>query len=665
MKSRTGFTIVEVMTVTVVIAILATFVTISLNRQQIQARDAERSTKATLIASSLERYYDDHGEYPSPRALLNTYGGNTGTVVATFLGITDKDVLVMPEATAGTTNSIAPALSTADVVAYVAQSATGNDDCQTNIAGGCDKFTLSYKKEIDGSTVTINSTYQGRPGDYVTPLQAPSKPTLAVVQSGTNLVATSSVPTCSSDPVMTPKYSFREQVGAGAWSAWTSWQAGNTYARGSNTNAVSYTFQVQVRCEAGTTISDTSAASDPRSVTYYTLPTAPSAPTVSLSPAAGTIATSVTATASGASCNYGTLQYLIDYRIDDGTWIAGTWGTGTTRTANSNQGDKYGFRATARCINGTQTLAGSVGAEVTVITGVQAPAAPTVSGTGPTWSWTPSACVTGSSPYYQYRFSYWTGSGWAAGGSWTWTSATTITNPAATSQGVTYGINVQEYCYSGYTNSAYSSAANGGTFVVPVVHVKVQYAALKLLTGGYPSIKIKSFSGACASGLSRYTTIGADYDNTGTYTYRQMTNQSTGVVYPASTFAPAPDGVIYNITNAAVATSSYAEFEIRGHCQNDATGYGQDSGGYYTVLPLYDYGNLHKISSTQYNISCVPDGPTMYCAAGFDSGGSSGTTNTTAKACTVKDNSYSYINDTNTKWSDRFNFGADNVCWTT
>lgn len=663
MKSRNGFTIVEVMTVTVVLAILATFVAVSLNRQQIQARDAERSTKATLIASALEKYYDGHGEYPSARAILNTYGGNTGTVVAAVLAITDKDILVTPTATAGTTNSIAASLGATDVFAYVAQSTVGNTDCQTNLTGGCDEFTLSYKKEVDGSTVTIESTYKGRAGDYVTPLEAPAKPTLAVVQSGANLVATSSVPTCSTDPVMTPRYSFREQVGAGAWSAWGSWQAGTTYTRGSNANATSYTFQVQVRCESGTTVSDTSPASDTQTITYYTLPTAPSTPTLSLSPAAGTVATSATATASGASCNYGTLQYLIDYRIDDGTWVAGAWGTGTTRTANSNQGDKYGFRATARCINGTQTLAGSVGAEVTVITGVQAPAAPTVSGTGPTWSWTPSACVTGSSPYYHYQFSYWDGTAWQAGGSWTWASATSITNVAATSQGIQYGINVTQYCYSGYVNSGDSGAANGGTFWVPVVHVPVQYAALKLLTGGYPSIKVKTFTGACASGLDRYVSVSADYNNTGTYTVRPLIDVSTGTSYP--TFAPAPNGVILKITSQAVAASGYVELNIRGHCQNAATGYGQNSGGYYAVDPVYDYGNLHFISTTQYNNSCVPDGPNMYCEAGFDSGGSSGTTNTGAKACNVKTSSNTYINNTNTKWSDRFNLGADNVCWTT
>jgi prepilin-type N-terminal cleavage/methylation domain-containing protein len=661
---KKGFTIVEIMTVTVILAILATFVIISLNRQQIQARDAERSTKATLIASSLEKYYDKYGEYPSPRALLSTYGGNTGTVVAALLGITDNDILVMPEASAGTTNSIAAALSSSDVFAYVAQSATGNDDCQTNIAGGCDEFTLSYKKEIDASTVTIESTYKGRAGDYVTPLQAPSKPTLAVAQSGTNLVATSSVPTCSTDPVMTPKYSFREQVGAGAWSAWTAWQAGNTYARGSNTNATSYTFQVEVRCEAGATIGDTSPVSDPQSVTYYTAPTAPATPSLSLSPAAGTIATSATATASGGACNYGTLQYAIDYRTNDGTWTTGTWGAGTTQTATSNQGDKYGFRATARCVNGTQTLASSVGAEVTVITGVQAPAAPTVSGSGPTWSWTPSACVAGSSPYYQYQFSYWTTAlGWANTTAWTWTSATTITNPAATSEGMLYGINVQEYCYSGYVNSAYSATANGGTLQIPVTHVAPQYVALKLLTGGYPSIKIKSFASACASGLDRYVSVGTDIANTGTYTVRPLVDVSTGTTY--ATFAPAPDGEIVKITSQAVPASGYVEFEIRGHCQNAVTGYGQNSGGYYTTVSLYDYGNLHFISTTQYNNSCTPDSPNMYCEAGFDSAGTSGTTNTGAKACNVKTSSNTYINATATKWSDRFNLNADNVCWTT
>ena len=191
-----GFTLVEILVSVAIIGILASIVTLNFTTQQVNARDSTRSSKATIIAAALEKYYDEHGEYPSPKAILGTYGANTGPVVASLLSLADKDVLVMPNAPAGTTNSLASALGSTDVIAYVAASTVGNDNCQNNASAGCEQFTLSYKKESDGSTVTINSTYKLRPDDNTSPLDAPAKPTIAAVQSGTNLIATSSVPAC-------------------------------------------------------------------------------------------------------------------------------------------------------------------------------------------------------------------------------------------------------------------------------------------------------------------------------------------------------------------------------------------------------------------------------------------------------------------------------------
>jgi len=832
------------MTVTVVLAILATFVTASLSRQQIQARDTERSIKATLIASTLEKYYDEHGEYPSPRALLNTYGGNTGTAVATLLSITDKDILVTPTASASTTNSITASLSTTDDFAYVAQSTVGNDNCQTNIAGGCDEFTLSYKKEVDGSIVKIESTYKGRAGDYQSPLAATSKPTLVAVQSGVNLVATSSTVICPTEGGLSPHYSFRERTGAGSWGSWGSWQTGDTYTKSGNSDSVSYSFQVQVRCESASNIGDTSPVSDPISITYYLMPAAPATPTVNAvtsgtiamgtsstvtcnygtaqyridyrsnagtwatgawssgtsytiaatdattygfrstarcvngtqtatgatgledtvvyyampaTPAAPTVnattsGTNVTGTSSAITCDYGTEQYRIDYRTNSGAWTTGSWGTsisltiagsnavnygftatarcvnstqiatgatsaedtvvyyampatpatptisaaaygaygaGTTGTVscnygtaqyridwsvngaawgigpwsttlvssqNATEGSRYDFRSTARCVNNTQIATGSTSAADTYIDPIAAPAAPGVSGAtyaAKNWTWSAgSACPAGTWATYQYNFliyaGSWAGTSWIDAG-----TGTNATNAAATSQGIAYDIAVHQNCTSSYTSSGWSADTWGTYFYMPVTQQsRVSHAGMKLLVGSYVSVRIMSFSGSCASGVTPYVLLNADYENTGTYLDYGTWNAVTS-------------GTIISLGSPNPAVSNYVEPHMKLRCMNPYTGYYTGTDSTTWLSEVYDIGNLHKMSTTQYNISCVPDSPTMYCAAGFDSGGSSGTTNTTAKACTVKASSYSYINDTNTKWGDRYNFGVDNPCWTT
>jgi prepilin-type N-terminal cleavage/methylation domain-containing protein len=641
---RRGFTLVEVLIVTVVVAVIASITTISYSRTQADARDNTRAAHAALVASALEKYYDEHGEYPSPRALASTYGVS-GDTVASKLSLTDKTTVLMPKASSSTTNSIAAALGTDDVLAYTATSTVGNDNCQTNAQAGCEAFTLQYKKESDGSTVTITSTNHTRPDDNTSPLEAPNKPTLAAAQSGATIVATSSATACATDPVMTANYSFRTQVGAGAWSAWSSWQTGTSYTTTSPTNGTTYSYQVHTRCVTASQYSDVSSDSDVASVTYYVAPTVPAVPSVGLSPAAGTIATSSTATISGSTCDYGTLQYLIDARTNDGTWSAGSWGTGTTRTVSANQGTKYGYRATARCVNGTQTSTGTVSAEATVITGVSTPGAPSVSGSGPTWSWTPSACSAGSSPYYYYQFSYWNGSGWVAQTAQTWINGNSVTNPAATSQGITYGINVWQYCWSGNVNSAWSAVANGGTFMVPVTGVQVVNAAVRLNSwttstpgpaGTYGGFEVQSFSGTCASGTSRDMALLGNMNFAGyQYETRGVAGWDDGTVgayssYDNKTNGGYPENGYYIVHHYINSGNSYAYSRITpgsanatnlmltayARCRNVSTNAMSGVSG-----AAYHYGIMYSINSGgngDFAISCRPSTyGASRCAAGY------------------------------------------------
>ena len=73
-KSRSGFTIVELLVVVVVIAILAAIVVSAYNGVQARSRDAKRRTDVANIIKAMELYYNDTGSYPVPIA-------NTGSVI--------------------------------------------------------------------------------------------------------------------------------------------------------------------------------------------------------------------------------------------------------------------------------------------------------------------------------------------------------------------------------------------------------------------------------------------------------------------------------------------------------------------------------------------------------------------------------------------------------
>lgn len=70
-QRQSGFTIVELLIVIVIIGILATLVIVTFSGVQQRARDSERKTDINAIAGQLEAFYATKGYYPT-RADLNT-----------------------------------------------------------------------------------------------------------------------------------------------------------------------------------------------------------------------------------------------------------------------------------------------------------------------------------------------------------------------------------------------------------------------------------------------------------------------------------------------------------------------------------------------------------------------------------------------------------------
>ncbi len=94
--NRSGFTIVELLIVIVVIGILAGLVFVQFNNVQGRARDSERKADIRLIESKLAEYRADNSAYPAalsdlpdtPTDALTDPNGATYTYVATPEGCT-------------------------------------------------------------------------------------------------------------------------------------------------------------------------------------------------------------------------------------------------------------------------------------------------------------------------------------------------------------------------------------------------------------------------------------------------------------------------------------------------------------------------------------------------------------------------------------------------
>jgi prepilin-type N-terminal cleavage/methylation domain-containing protein len=134
-----GFTIVELLIVIVVIGILAALVLNTFSGVQRRARDTERQTDITSVATQLEVYFQDNGKYPTPANLADD------TWVSANLKGMDLNALRAPSTS---TNNVQGTASTnKDQYGYVVLD-SGNGTCDNTVTlGDCVKFTLSWWSE--------------------------------------------------------------------------------------------------------------------------------------------------------------------------------------------------------------------------------------------------------------------------------------------------------------------------------------------------------------------------------------------------------------------------------------------------------------------------------------------------------------------------------------
>ena len=150
MKSRSGFTIVEIIIVVVVIGILVAISSFSFIAVREQAPDSQRDTDVVLISEALEKYFEKNGEYPS--CMMMTASPTT-VASSTLQGINTEN-LRAPMAPSTVRNSISCVdigAGSDDVYAYLGD---GTAACATGAS--CSGFLLRYKRE-DGTIKEVRS----------------------------------------------------------------------------------------------------------------------------------------------------------------------------------------------------------------------------------------------------------------------------------------------------------------------------------------------------------------------------------------------------------------------------------------------------------------------------------------------------------------------------
>ncbi|MGK2896777.1 MAG: type II secretion system protein, partial [Candidatus Saccharimonadales bacterium] len=134
-RKQSGFTIVELLIVIVVIGILAGLVITTFNGIQQKGRDTERETDVKALHSQVEAYWAQKGYYPSLTE-LNDRTASTGFVAVNLKGL-DAEAFRDPKGTA----SALLAAPAANGYAY-AVSTTGNASCEAD-STTCGKYTLT------------------------------------------------------------------------------------------------------------------------------------------------------------------------------------------------------------------------------------------------------------------------------------------------------------------------------------------------------------------------------------------------------------------------------------------------------------------------------------------------------------------------------------------
>jgi prepilin-type N-terminal cleavage/methylation domain-containing protein len=321
--SYSGFTLVELIVVIVVIGILSGLVIGGLNRYLMTTRDAQREASAQVIAESLEKYYNGNGEYVSCADLATG-----GTAIQDRLPDLQESSLKTPSAPSGTVSSVTCAApsGTTDVFAFVGD---GSPSCAA-ANGNCLGWTISYRSEIDNVWKEVNS----RRGIS---LATSRKPVVTVNNAGTNGFSLTWTETDNASG-----YELQYGTSSTFANATPVTTTSQSHALANLPNDTTYYFRVK-----GTNGLASSAWSD--RVSGATTGPTPSAPIAFSMGSNRTAWNSVTWTSGAACAANGTLQN--EWNLNGGVSYSGS----SSRSDGIGWGSQLTMSVRARCTNGPRS----------------------------------------------------------------------------------------------------------------------------------------------------------------------------------------------------------------------------------------------------------------------------------------------------------------------
>jgi len=144
-QRQSGFTIVELLIVIVIIGILATLVIVTFSGVQQRARDSERKTDINAVAGQLEAAYAKTGTYPGLAGL------NDSATRSTLEIRIDTKAFADPSNAASTTLAATAASGSSAAYGYATTGCTG-----TGTAEVCTGYTLTANLENTSGGATYS-----------------------------------------------------------------------------------------------------------------------------------------------------------------------------------------------------------------------------------------------------------------------------------------------------------------------------------------------------------------------------------------------------------------------------------------------------------------------------------------------------------------------------
>lgn len=174
--NKSGFTIIELIVVIVVIGILAAITLMSYTGVQRRARDDHRVTDVSNIEKAMELYYSDNGSYPVPTgstgSIINSgwyYSGDNSWTMLSGLMLGSQAIDVLPT---DPTNTPSPSVLSTGSYGYAVFVNNGSNHCG---AGKGQMYLIVYRLEgmsqqlkSDGACTTnpLGDAYAGTGASY-------------------------------------------------------------------------------------------------------------------------------------------------------------------------------------------------------------------------------------------------------------------------------------------------------------------------------------------------------------------------------------------------------------------------------------------------------------------------------------------------------------------